>query len=335
MNKFQHLRGSLAVGLLCALAVGCAAPLPVSAPFLSDLERPLRLAQEPNDEALRRELPLGSFSGVEVGAAEDTLEALTGGGEGLRVVRVIENSPAQAADLRPGDLLLEAAATGDAEFVELSWPSDWAELELLAEPGTQGVVVFDRAGRELETELTWAARVAPRTRAEVVTFEETAHVGVVLRSATEVEAHQAGLAPGAGAVVIGLSRRSPWRAAGITFEDLIVQVDGEPLAAPQELLDKIRETKPGRKLDLVVAGEAGLGPERSVRARVSSRERAFRRIHIPLLFSCERFGVGRSEWNFLLGLFRFERTPVAWRTRFLWWIDFERGDSERLVELSE
>ncbi len=313
----------------------CATPLPEELPVLGDLERPLGLAQEPDDESARRELPLGAFSGVEVGAAEDTLEALTGGGEGLRVLRIVENSPGQAADLRPGDLLLEVAVSEEAEFLPLGWPSDWAAAELAATPGIGGLVIFDRAGRELETEIVWAERIAPRVRAESVVFEETEHVGIVLRSATEVEAHRAGLAPGAGAVVIGLSKASPWRSAGVTFEDLIVSVNGAPLRAPQALLDLIRETQPGKSLDLELAGDAGREPPRAVRGRVSSRERAFHRIHIPLVFRCERTGTGRSEWSFLLGLFAFERTPVAWRGRFLWLIDFGRGDTDRLVELTE
>ena len=36
------------------------------------------------------------------------------------------------------------------------------------------------------------------------------------------EARAAGLGPGGGAVVVGLSERSPWRAAGLRFGDLIV-----------------------------------------------------------------------------------------------------------------
>ncbi|MBI5364967.1 MAG: PDZ domain-containing protein, partial [Planctomycetes bacterium] len=86
------------------------------------------------------------------------------------------------------------------------------------------------------------ARAAKRAEAE--RFREEAKAGVVVRTATEVEARAAGLAPGAGAVVVGLARKSPWRAAGVRFGDLVVTVDGEPVAHPEVLMSALR-TKAG------------------------------------------------------------------------------------------
>ena len=322
--------------LVLALAPACASPLPEALPALADFERPRILAEEPDDEAGRQELPPGCFSGIELSDARDTLEALAGEALGVQVSAVVENSPAHAADVRVRDLLLEATPlAGAAEPLELRWPSDWRAIELDHPPGTRVALVVDRAGRELELELELVERVAPAAREPALVFEESERVGVVLRRPSEVEARALGLPPGAGAIVIGLARSSPWRAAGIAFEDTVVALDGERLGSPQALLDAIRSTETGERLALEVAPAARPGERRVVEAPVSARASTTREVAIPLLFGYEREGERRFRWSALLGILGYERTPVAWRARLLWLFRFGRGDTERLLEVDQ
>jgi C-terminal processing protease CtpA/Prc len=160
-------------------------------------------------------------------------------------------------------------------------------------------------------------------------LREEERVGVVLRGATEVEARAAGLAPGGGAVVVGLSTDSPWRAAGIVFEDLIVAQDGEPVAAPEQVLDRVRALPDGGELELVLVRA---GEKKQVRAPVSRRASEFRHFAIPLIVSYERER-GSSRFSCLLGLFRLRRTSAAWDVRLLWLMSFGGGDSDRLEEV--
>ena len=299
-------------------------PLP-----LADMEEPVALFQEPDDEAIRVSLPAGGFSGVVVKEVAESLDDLVDGGEGVVVTRVVENSPGDFAGLKIDDILLEATPEG-GETVELAYPSHWRRLELETSPGTPIEIVFDRADEEMTTELVLAPRAHPANRAEAERFREEDRVGVVLRTATEVEARRAGLSPGGGAVVVGLSARSPWR-GHVRFKDLIAAVDEKPVDHPNVVLEAIAKAPEDGVLQLKLRREA---EELTVKAPVSRRETAIEEVEIFPVFSHEEKR-GRSETKVLLGLFGYEETSAAWEMTLLWFIHFGGGDADRLEEVQE
>lgn len=313
--------------LLAGLAACSLSPDLPERPPLADMEEPLDLLAEPDDEAARRALPRGSFSGLVLDDARDTLAAKLDAPAQLRIAAIVENSPADAAGLAVGDLLLEARPDG-GDVVVLRQPSEWAALELATPPGTKVDLIVDRAGREAETELVLAERVRPRPRTPSERFREEDRVGVVLRTATEVEARTAGLGPGGGAVVVGLSRSSPWRGAGLRFGDLLVATDGAPVAHPQDVLAAIRAPE-AETLRLDVRRD---GATFTVEAPLSVRAGELTEITLPPLFSYEA-DRGRSEWSLLLGLVNYRSTAAAWRFRLLWIFAFGGGDADRLLEI--
>lgn len=323
-SRKSRPRPPLACALLAAFAA-CGA-LPEQPPALRDMEEPLDLYAEPDDEAARAALPAGSFSGLYLRDARETLAAKLDETAAVAVDRVVENSPAARAGLVPDDLLLEVAV-GDGEPRALHRTSEWRQLELDTPPGTRVVLYVDRAGREARAELELVPRVRPAARDDAARYREEQRVGVVVRTATEFEARGAGLGPGGGAVIVGLSARSPWRAAGLRFGDLLAAVDDRPLAHPQDLLNALREPDRERiALTFVRDGE-----RRTVDAPLSRREQELQSIDLPLLFSYEAER-GRSEWSMLLGLLHYESTAAAWRFRLLWLIGFGGGDADRLLE---
>lgn len=301
--------------------------LPDRSPALADMEEPLDLRAEPDDEVARQGLPPGSFSGLEVEDARATLTELLDEPTSLRIARIVENSPAAAAGLEVGDLLLEAKV-GDGVPIALQRPSEWRQLELTTPSGTHVALVVDRAGREAKTELQLVPRLHPATRAPTERFREEQRVGVVLRTATEVEARAAGLGPGGGAVVVGLAHGSPWRTAGVRFGDLLVALDGTPIAHPQDVLAQLRVATAERaKLAFVRDGQ-----RREVDVALSRRASELHEVTIPLLFSYET-DRGRTETSLLLGLVNYRSTAAAWRFRLLWFIAFGGGDADRLLEV--
>ncbi|MGA0871151.1 MAG: PDZ domain-containing protein, partial [Planctomycetota bacterium] len=316
--------------LLCTLfsLTACATDLPRESPPLLDWEEPLALFEEPDDEVAREGLPFGSFTGAHVADARGTLDDLLGGGpSGIEVARIIENSPADAAGLRVGDLLLEVGTSGARRA--LTYPSDWRAAELAAVPGEPLDVVFDRANRRGRATVVPVPRLRAPDRQPAERFREDKHVGVVVRTATEVEARAVGLAPGGGAVIVGLSRRSPWRQAGLQFGDLLTSVSGEDLAHPEVLIGAIaKAAAAGESLDV---GFVRDGEHQSVLAQVSERSHSLREVTIPPLirYTAER---GRAETSILLGLIRHERTRAAWELRLLWLIRFGGGDADQLLE---
>jgi S1-C subfamily serine protease len=240
---------------------------------------------------------------------------------------VVENSPAALAGLQVDDLLLEAHVAGGEPKV-LHQPSDWRQLELLTPAGTNVTVFVDRAGREARAELQLVPRHRPAARAAAERFREEARVGVVLRTATEVEARGAGLGPGAGAVIVGLSANSPWRGAGLRFGDLLTAIDGRTIAHPQEVLTALRD--PG--IDAVAVDFVRNGAPQHATAALSQRNRDLTEVTLPLLFdySADR---GRSEWSLLLGIVNYRSTAAAWRFRLFWFLAIGAGDTDRLLEV--
>lgn len=320
-------RALATLGALTLVGWGCRAAPPEQAPPLATMEEPLALFAEPDDEAARQALDPGAFSGVVVADARDSLDALLSEPEGVRVERVVENSPGAAAGLEPGDVLYELE--GPRGRVELHWPSDWRGAELAGAAGETWELALDRAGRESTARLTLVARIAPAERDEVERVREEERVGVVLRGATEVEARAAGLAPGAGAVVVGLSLDSPWRAGGLVFGDLITHVDGAVVAHPAALVDRVRTADADAQLALDVRRGAETF---QVALPLSRRARETTHVSVPLLFSYEREREA-STTSALLGIFRLRRTRAAWDCRLLWFLSFGRGDADRLVEV--
>ena len=88
--------------------------LPQEPPALADMEEPLDLRAEPDDEAARLALPAGSFSGLYVEDARDTLAAKLAEPDAVEVARVVENSPAALAGLAPGDQVLEVTCPANS-----------------------------------------------------------------------------------------------------------------------------------------------------------------------------------------------------------------------------
>jgi len=319
-------RIALALPLL-VFATACASVLPRKVPDesppLADMEINLMFAEEPQDEEERASLDAGSFSGLVVASARMSLDDEEPAG--LKVVRVVENSPADAAGLEPDDIIF-LVITPDGAETEVAWPSEWRKFELDTAPDTTVTVLYDRAGIEREAKFTLIPRVRSADREEVARFRENQRVGVVLRTATEVEARGADLGPGGGAVVIGLSLASPWRKKGIRYGDLLVEIGGETVAHPQVVLDAIRDGTGELEVAYIRDGE-----EKRITASLTRRQKETKQFYIPLLWDYEREG-DRKELSILLGLYGHTRTAVAARYRILWFITFSRGDADRLVE---
>ncbi len=315
-----------ALALLAPLLASCAAilgrDLPEEPPPLAAMREPLDRFAEPDDEAARTALPLGCFSGLAVEPAHRSLE---GEAEGLRVAAVVENSPADAAGLREDDILL--AVVDAAGERALAYPAQWREIELAAAPGSEVSLVVDRAGAEAEARLRFIPRVRPPGRSPVERYREEDRVGVVLRTATEVEARAAGLPPGSGAVVVGLTDESPWRAAGLAYGDLIAEVGSARVDHPQVVLDAVREGEDEVALAVV------RGAERlAIDAPLSRRQQEMTRLYLPPLVSYES-DRGATELSILLGTFRHRTTAAAWDLRLLWLFSVSGGDADRLEEV--
>ena len=313
---------------LLLLLPGCSLLAPKidkTSPALYDMEEPLALHQEPEDEMERRALPSGSFTGVYVTQAAEALEDLGEEPEGVLVERVVENSPGQFAGIEKGDLIIEANGK------PVQYESEWRSLELEAKPGTSIRLLYDRSGAEREATLVTRERAYPAGRKRAPRFREEDRVGIVVRTATEVEAREAGLGPGGGAVVVGLSRTGPWRKAGLRYGDLIVEADGKPIAHPNVLLQVIRDAPEDGKLKLVYLRD---GARQTMQAAVSRRAQEQKIAQVPLLYYYEKDRDQKKWWVFF-GIYKRTTTAAAKETLVFWLFKFRDGDSDRLEDVKE
>jgi C-terminal processing protease CtpA/Prc len=246
---------------------------------------------------------------------------------GVLVASVVENSPADIAGVLPGDILVSADTGGEKHA--LKWPSEWRAIELAATAGTAIDVEIDRAEEQRRAHIVTVARVHTPARDAATKLREEQRAGIVVRAATEVEARAAGLGPGGGAVVVGLSQTSPWRRDGIRFGDLVRSVNGTPVAHPEVLLEAIRAAPSDGELDLEIVRA---GSVETVVAHLTRRESEIKHITIPILFSYDK-NRGQTEWSFLFGLLSRESNAAAWRMSFLWFFSFSGGDADRLEVL--
>jgi len=314
--------------LLLLLLPGCSLLAPrinKTAPALYDMEEPLALHQEPADDEERRALPAGGFTGVYVTDARVSLEELGEAPEGVLVDRVIENSPGDFAGLEKGDLIVEA----DGQPV--GYASEWRRIELESAPGTKVKIIYDRAGVEQTATIEAVTRAHVADRTPVERFREEERTGIVVRTATEVEAVGVGLGPGAGAVIVGMARTSPWRAAGLRYGDLIVEAGGKDIDHPNVLLLAIRDTPAKGRLKITYYRD---GARTEVEAPVSRRAREQQIIDIPLLYYYEKDRDRVVRWVFF-AIYKHTRTNAARETRILWLLKFRSGDSDRLEEVQE
>ena len=127
-----------------------------------------------------------------------------------------------------------------------------------------------------------------------------------------------------------MSPRSPWRDSALRFGDVLVSVNEQPIYDPQVLLSAIRTVESDQTLR--IGYHRGSKSQEPVTVRVSQRATEISSFWIPFLFSYEH-SRRRTEVSFLLGLFAYESTAVAWEFDYLWFFGIAGGDADQLEEV--
>jgi serine protease Do len=207
------------------------------------------------------------------------------------VVRVVEpDSPAAKAGIQPGDVIVRV--NGD----DVKNATILTGILRDRKPGDQLSVVLVRAGKELTVPVTLTDRSTaalpgeepkpakpekprdaerPRRPAEVevpniplIPVEpqrRTAYLGVMTQELTPDLKKEFGVAVDQGVVVTDVIPNSAAERAGLQQGDVIVTVNGKPVASHEELRDMIRDMRPNQEIRLdVVRGKE----KRTVKARL-------------------------------------------------------------------
>jgi serine protease Do len=167
---------------------------------------------------------------------------------GALVARVLPDSPAAAAGIRTGDIILEFNGTRLLNSSQLpplvgtSVVDEDAELKILREGKERTVAV--RLG-----ELPQGEGMAAVPRSEPET--KTGRLGMSVKGLSDEERAELGLEGGRGVLVESVADGAA-RAAGIRSGDVILMFNGQPVGKVDELESAVEALEPGRSVAVLV-----------------------------------------------------------------------------------
>jgi S1-C subfamily serine protease len=272
-----------------------------------------------------------SYTGIDAKSNGNVLEQ-SSAFAGITVTRVVENSPAEAAGIREGDVLLRANG------IELAHPDRLAAIAAKLPPGSRVRLRIERDRRVIERELVTVARIAvppPEPSAVAATPPaptadvriERRRLGIEFRSADPARLRALPDAPRGGVELTALASRSPLLEAGLRPGDILLELNNVPIPSADDLLGFLAGLGETTQLDLVALDTAGARRELAVQTYRAPRQ--LRSLALPPLLRIERMPAV-SRYSFLLGAVRVERFETGSRYRLLYFWRLETGAPDTL-----
>jgi serine protease Do len=176
------------------------------------------------------------YLGVKVQALTPDLASRFGvrAGEGVVVPDVVPGGPADAAGIRPGDVILSWNGR------PVTRPRDLQDLVTDTAPGTEAQVVLVRGGKSIEKTVTVGEFPGDRGAGEMQRGRRRTQprenegrrrgerIGLAVDEVTPAIARQLGLRRAEGVVVVGVDHGSPADLAGLRRGDVIDEVNRKP-----------------------------------------------------------------------------------------------------------
>ncbi len=167
---------------------------------------------------------------------------------GILISEVQDDSPASAAGLRQGDVILRL------NEIELKNVSDLRNQVALIPPGTTALLQIIRDGREKKVQVTIGQQptnfgkggVSPLNQENLETY------GLTLQELTPELAEKFSYEPGSGLVISGVGQGSPAEAAGLKPGQLVEEVNRVKVGNLEELEQALATTGKAEKLLLRV-----------------------------------------------------------------------------------
>lgn len=254
----------------------------------------------------------GAFLGVatrenDSGSLEDLFFA-----PGVKVVDVADNSPAAAAGIAPGDVLL---SIDGREFDDPGALDGWLAAR---EPGDATLVV-QRDDSAFEVDVTLEGREGAIPEPELLYRDDPARTG-------------AGWATDVGGVRLVVAHAtSPVVDAGVPLGSLVTALDGDDVRSDRELVRRLVALDPGTRVELTYE-EPG-GAVRTKEVELLEAPTYVAGFSVPVLFHYAH-DPAKEETTFvlldlwLISLLRFEREGRERTWRILRFFSFSSGVGE-------
>ncbi len=254
----------------------------------------------------------GAFLGLKVRENDSgSLDALTFD-PGVRVTRVIENSPARTAGIAVGDVVLSF------DGADLEHPRDLEER--LRTSSAQDVVALEvrRGDAVFGLEVTLAAEGGTQaTQAPELLYR------------VDPARSQAGWLAGRGGVVLVSSPADgPFPAAGVGVGSVVRAIDGEAVQSEQALIRRLAAFEPGARVNVDFESPEGGGGEAKVKLLAAPTR--VTKVSLPVLFTYAA-DPDRDETRcavldlWFISLFRYRREGGEREWRFLRFLSFAKG----------
>jgi serine protease Do len=159
---------------------------------------------------------------------------------------VTKGSPAEAAGLRRGDVILRFEGKEIAESHALP------ALVAAAPVGKEAMVTIRRDGKEEQLRVTVGRMPSERAEASESARPDRGRWGLALREVDPGTAKRWGMAAGEGVLVAAVQPGSPAASAGVRPGDVILEVNRQKVASVQEAQAEIRKTGDGDSLLLLL-----------------------------------------------------------------------------------
>lgn len=178
---------------------------------------------------------------------------------GVIVNEVVENSPADEADLREDDVIIAfdgSKITDTDELVEMideHRPGDEVNLTVARDEGEVELTVTLEKKPKHDKSI-WLSK-GPKNYNYLYSFdydEERSYLGVSLFDLTSQLRDYFGLKKGQGALITEVREDSPAKEAGLKAGDVIVSIDEDKIFDSEDVQDLISEKEPGDKVEVTV-----------------------------------------------------------------------------------
>jgi len=167
-----------------------------------------------------------------------------GSREGVLITEVMPGSPAEKAGFKNGDVVIEV------DGVRVKGPTQFRQLILNTEPGTETNMKVIRDGKEIELKVKIGERAGEGKTPSLFTWR-----GISLQELTDELAKRFGYEGEEGVLVANVKSGSPGYEAGIQPGDLITDVERKPVSS----IDQFKERVKGLKGDVLLHLRRGKG----------------------------------------------------------------------------